>query len=85
MILIDEAIYKLYPNAVTCVGGEKAFDVEGNEISYDKDAVEAKLIELQAEATLKVQSAIDTKASELAKLAALGLTEDEIKSILGVA
>ena len=29
------------------------------------------------------QAAIDTKASALAKLAALGLTEDEIKALIG--
>jgi hypothetical protein len=31
------------------------------------------------------QAAIDAKASALAKLAALGLTEDEVKAILGAA
>jgi hypothetical protein len=39
----------------------------------------------QATVAAQAQAAIDTKASALAKLAALGLTENEIKSILGVA
>jgi hypothetical protein len=39
----------------------------------------------QAAVAAKEQAAIDAKASALAKLAALGLTENEIKSILGVA
>jgi len=71
------AIYKLYPNAVRTVG-DVAYDADGNEVAYDLQAVTA-----QAEAD--AQAVIDTKASALAKLAALGLTENEIKSILGVA
>jgi hypothetical protein len=39
----------------------------------------------QATIAAKEQSAKDAKASALAKLTALGLTEDEIKAILGVA
>jgi hypothetical protein len=31
----------------------------------------------------KEQAAIDTKASALAKLAALGLTQDEVKALIG--
>jgi hypothetical protein len=31
----------------------------------------------------KAQAAIDTKASALAKLAALGLTQDEVKALVG--
>lgn len=35
-----DAIYKLYPNVVRTVG-ETAYDVDGNEVAYDKDAVQA--------------------------------------------
>jgi hypothetical protein len=35
-----EAIYKLYPNVVT-IRGETAYDADGNEVAYDKAAVEA--------------------------------------------
>ena len=75
MINIKEAIYKLYPSVVRTVG-DKAFDANGNEVSYDLQAVTAQA---QADA----QAAIDTKASALAKLTALGLTQDEVKSLLG--
>jgi hypothetical protein len=71
-----EAIYKLYPQVLT-TNGDKAYDKDGNEVAYDLQAVTA-----QAEAD--AQAVIDTKASALAKLSALGLTEDEIKAILGV-
>ncbi len=35
-----EAIYKLYPNVVRTVG-ETAYDADGNEVAYDKAAVQA--------------------------------------------
>jgi hypothetical protein len=34
------AIYKLYPSVVRTVG-ETAYDADGNEVQYDKDAVQA--------------------------------------------
>ena len=37
----------------------------------------------QATVTAQKQAAIDTKASALAKLAALGLTQDEVKALIG--
>ena len=72
---ITQSIYKLYPNVVRTVG-DKAFDANGNEVAYDLQAVTA-----QAEAD--AQAIIDTKASALAKLAALGLTQDEVKALVG--
>jgi hypothetical protein len=39
----------------------------------------------KAAITAKEQAAIDTRTSALAKLAALGLTQDEVKALLGVA
>jgi hypothetical protein len=70
-----DAIYKLYPNVVRTVG-DIAYDADGNEVAYDLQAVTA-----QAEAD--AQAVIDTKASALAKLAALGLTQDEVKALIG--
>ena len=35
-----ETIYKLNPSVVT-VRGETAYDADGNEVAYDKDAVQA--------------------------------------------
>jgi hypothetical protein len=37
----------------------------------------------QATVAAKAQAAIDTKASALAKLTALGLTQDEVKALVG--
>jgi hypothetical protein len=75
MIDITSAIYKLYPSVVRTVG-DIAYDADGNEVVYDLQAVTA-----QAEAD--AQAVIDTKASALAKLAALGLTQDEVKALIG--
>ena len=72
---ITEAIFKLYPNVVRTVG-DIAYDANGNEVAYDIQAVTAQA---QADA----QAIIDTKASALAKLAALGLTQDEVKALVG--
>jgi hypothetical protein len=69
------AIYKLYSQVIKTVS-DIAYDANGNEVAYDLQAVTAQA---QADA----QAVIDTKASALAKLAALGLTEDEVKSLIG--
>ena len=40
MINTSQAIYKLYPT-VTHTVGDTAYDANGNEVAYDKDAVQA--------------------------------------------
>ena len=40
MINITEAIYKLHPSVVRTVG-DVAYDADGNEVAYDKAAVQA--------------------------------------------
>ena len=69
-----DAIYKLYPSVVRTLG-ETAYDANGNEVQYDQAAV-------TTQAELDAQTAINTKASALAKLAALGLTQDEVKALV---
>ena len=67
-------IFKLYPQVVT-IRGDIAYDADGNEVAYDMQAVTAK-------AETDAKAVIDTKASALAKLSALGLTQDEINALL---
>jgi hypothetical protein len=74
MIDIIPTLYKLYPSVIRTVG-TTAYDANGNEVVYDLQAVTA-----QAEAD--AQAVIDTKASALAKLAALGLTQEEVKALI---
>jgi hypothetical protein len=79
-----EAIYNLYPNVKSIVENETltAYDINEQIVSIDMSAVNAKALELQSIKEAKKQAKIDTKASALAKLTALGLTEEEVKSIL---
>ena len=71
----QQAIIKLYLQAVNVIG-DTAYDADGNEVAYDLQAVTAQA---QADA----QAVIDTRASALAKLTALGLTENEVKALVG--
>jgi len=77
------AIYKLYPQVVSIDDGAGAFDKDGNKVEIDQSAVNAKALEIQAQEAAQKQAAIDVKASALVKLAALGLTQDEIKALIG--
>ena len=82
MINLHDAIYSLNPSVVT-IRGEDAFDANENPISYDMVAAQAKLVEMQ-EAELKAWQDKDmAKQSALSKLAKLGLTEEEVKAIIG--
>jgi len=72
---IFQALQKLYPQVIT-LRGDVAYDANENEVAYDLQAVTAQA---QADA----QAVIDTKASALAKLAALGLTQEEVKALVG--
>jgi hypothetical protein len=76
MINIQQTILKLYPQVQMVDNNNVAYDANGNEVAYDLQAVTAQA---QADA----QAVIDTKASALAKLAALGLTQDEVKALVG--
>ena len=82
MINIHEAIYALNPSVVT-IRGDIAYDTNEQEVAYDMAQAEAKLAELQAAETTQEQAQATAKASALAKLAALGLTQDELKALIG--
>lgn len=82
MINIHEAIYALNPTIVT-IRGDIAYDINEQEVAYDMAQAEAKLAEMQAEETAKKEAQVSAKQSAMAKLAALGLTEDEVKALYG--
>jgi hypothetical protein len=75
-----DAIYKLYPQVVRTLG-ETAYDADGNEVAYDKNAVQEKTIELQTQYAEQQQAKETAKASAIAKLTALGLSAEEISAI----
>jgi hypothetical protein len=78
----QQTIIKLHPNVVL-VRGDVATDVNGNVITYDLSAVEARMAQDEADKTAQEQAQVTAKASALAKLTALGLTQDEVKSLSG--
>jgi len=81
MIDLHTAIFALNPSIVT-IRGDVAYDANEQEVAYDKAAAETKLAELQAAEIAAQEAAKAAKESALAKLAKLGLTEDEVKAII---
>ncbi|OUT53595.1 MAG: hypothetical protein CBB68_00095 [Rhodospirillaceae bacterium TMED8] len=82
-----EAILNLYSKVKTVEndsdGNIRAFDIDGNEISIDMNAVNTKATELQTEQDNTIQAKIDLKASAKAKLiAGEPLTEEEAGTIV---
>ena len=82
MITLHEAIFALNSD-IKVIRGDVAYDANEQKVSYDATAAQAKLAELQAEETAKQQAQETAKASALAKLTALGLSEDEVKALVG--
>jgi len=82
MIYLHDAIYALNPAIVT-IRGDIAYDKDEKEVVYDKAAAQAKLAELQAAEAQAEQAQATAKASALAKLTALGLTQAEVTALLG--
>ena len=72
-----KAVFALYPQVVIVDDGVGVLDAQGNQVEIDLAAVEAKALELQAEAEAAAQAKIDARQSALNKLMALGLTEEE--------
>jgi hypothetical protein len=70
---IFQTLQKLYPQIIT-LQGDIAYDVDGNEVAYDLQAVTA-----QVEAD--EQAAETAKTAALAKLTALGLTPADLTAL----
>ena len=82
MANLHQAILATNPSVVT-IRGNIAYDKDEQVVQYDLAQAQAKLVELQAQEAQAKQAAKDAKASALAKLAALGLTQDEVKALIG--
>jgi hypothetical protein len=81
MITLHTAIYALNPSVVT-IRGDVAYTQDEQEVAYDKDAAQAKLVELEAAEVAAQEAQVSAKASALAKLAKLGLNADEVKALI---
>jgi Mg2+/Co2+ transporter CorB len=74
---------KLTRIEVNCATGEeKIVELTAAEIA-ELDQMKAQAEELEAQREAEAQTKAELKASALAKLAELGLTEDEAKAIAG--
>ena len=84
---IHDAVRAVYSNVVTISGNDvnslTCLDQNGAEVTIVSETVEAKLTELQNAYTAEQTAQANAKASALAKLTALGLTQDEVKAIVG--
>jgi hypothetical protein len=87
MIFLHDAVYSAYSNAGVVNGDDVnsliVLDKEHKPMTIDPAVVIAKLAELQAAETAAEQAQATAKASALAKLTALGLTQDEVKALIG--
>jgi len=83
-----EAIMSVHPEVVTVNGDEwgklQAWDSNGVDVAIDQAAVDAKAVELVAANEVAVADEAANRASAKSKLAALGLSEDEISAAFGI-
>ena len=82
MINLFDAIRVLNSSIVT-IRGDVAYDANEQEVTFDMAQAQAKLVELQAQEIAAQEAQATAKASALAKLAKLGLTQDEVKALIG--
>jgi hypothetical protein len=85
---IGDVILKINPNAKAIIHGD---DINTCEIEWlngttpiSKSDIEAMIPTVEAEIEQEKQDAINKKASGKQKLLDLGLTEEEVKALIGV-
>lgn len=81
-----KAIRKLHPNSEFVITGDDLDNIEWHVIEGaipTKAEILAAVAVVEQEEADAIEQATAAKASAIAKLAALGLTEDEAKAIIG--
>jgi len=83
---ICETILALNPKAQVSVSGDDVNTIEwlSNTPVIAKNIILAKQLELQTQEDNKIAQQESKKQSAIAKLKALGLDEEEVKSIIGI-
>ena len=87
MITLSKAVFVAYPNVVK-VSSEGTFasllahDANDNVINLDETIINNTFATLQSEYEAQQQAKEQHKQNALAKLAALGLTQEEISSLV---
>jgi SpoU rRNA methylase family enzyme len=84
---LHDAVRVVYTNAAFVYGNDvnslKVLHVNKNPITIVPETVTAELSKLQANYTAEQTAQTNAKASAIAKLTALGLTQAEVSAILG--
>ena len=85
MIDYSQILSVNYPTAQWSLSGESYSGLNWLDTSPKPTQAELDALWESTQATIAAQkqAAIDAKASALAKLAALGLTQDEVKALIG--
>jgi hypothetical protein len=91
--MIDKAILKINPNAKFSISSKSA-DIDNvdkstiewleNTTPISKADIKTKIVEVQAEIEQEKQDTIAKKASGKQKLLDLGLSEEEVKALIGI-
>jgi len=83
---VANAILKINPNAEVSVSGDDINTIvwENGTTPIPVADIEAKMVEVQAEIEQEKQDAITKKASGKQKLLDLGLSEEEVKALIGI-
>jgi len=88
MVNLHKAIRAIYNSVVSINGNTQetivATDKDGNEVSINWSLVNEQLPTVEAEIEQEKQDAINKKASGKQKLLELGLTEEEVKALIGI-
>jgi hypothetical protein len=81
MITLHDAVYAAYPNTGVVRGSDieslEVLDRNHEPMEIDATVIIAKFTELEAEEIAKQEAQANAKQAALAKLMALGLTEEE--------
>ena len=85
MSIIIKAIQKINPTAQVSVSGDDINTIvwENGTTPIPVADIQAQILTVEAELAAEAQAKIDNQASANAKLKALGLTDDEIKALIG--
>jgi hypothetical protein len=81
MINLHDAIYALN-SSIVMIHGSVAYDHNDQVVQYDLGQAQEKLVELQNAEISAQQATAAAKASALAKLTALGLTQAEVQALV---
>jgi hypothetical protein len=75
------AIRKAYPEVLTIDDGLGCFDANGNLVEIDELKVKSAAVILDKEKIAQAEAKATARAAAEAKLAALGLTADDLKAL----